>query len=50
MGIDVGSYAHKDDTPIEGSVGLNKSPCIGCGGCIDVCPVKAISFEKIMGA
>lgn len=50
MGIDVASYAHKDGTPIEGSFGLNDSPCIGCGGCIDICPVKALSFKKILGA
>lgn len=49
MGIDVASYAQKDGTPIEGSFGLENSPCIGCGGCIDICPVKALSFQKILG-
>ena len=49
MGIDVASYAHKDKQPIEGSFGLENSPCIGCGGCIDICPVQALSFKEIMG-
>jgi NADP-reducing hydrogenase subunit HndC len=48
MGIDVASYAHKDGVAIQGSFGLNQSPCIGCGGCIDICPVKALSFQKIL--
>ncbi|MCY4444407.1 MAG: 4Fe-4S binding protein [Proteobacteria bacterium] len=48
MGIDVASYAHKDGHPIEGQFGLNDSPCIGCGGCVDICPVKALSFQKIL--
>ena len=47
MGIDVASYAHKDKQPIEISFGLNDTPCIGCGGCIDVCPVDALSFAPI---
>lgn len=47
MGIDVASYAHKDKKPIEVSFGLNETPCIGCGGCIDVCPVDALSFAPI---
>lgn len=49
MGIDVASYAHKDKVPTLGNFGLQNSPCIGCGGCIDICPVKAISFKEIMG-
>jgi len=49
MGIDVASYAHKDGVPIEGSFSLMNSPCIGCGGCIDICPVQAISFQKVLG-
>jgi ferredoxin-type protein NapH len=49
MGIDVAAYAHKDGVPIKGSFDLNNTPCIGCGGCIDICPVKAISFQKILG-
>ena len=49
MGIDVASFAHQNGVPIEGSFSLNNSPCIGCGGCIDICPVKAISFQKILG-
>lgn len=44
MGIDVASYAHKDKTPIVGSFGLQTTPCIGCGGCVDVCPVDALKF------
>lgn len=48
MGIDVASYAHKEGVPIQGHFGLQNSPCIGCGGCIDVCPVKALSFQKIL--
>lgn len=48
MGIDVASYAHKDKVPIQGSFGLHNSPCIGCGGCIDICPVKALTFQKIL--
>jgi ferredoxin-type protein NapH len=48
MGIDVASYAHKDKKPILGSFGLNETPCIGCGGCIDVCPVQALEFQKIL--
>jgi len=47
MGIDVASYAHKDKKPIEVAFGLNDTPCIGCGGCIDVCPVDALSFAPI---
>jgi polyferredoxin len=47
MGIDVASYAHKNKVPLEGSFGLDKSPCVGCGGCIDICPVDALSFEPI---
>ena len=49
MGIDVAKYAHKDGVPIYGSFSLENSPCIGCGGCIDICPVKAISFQKVLG-
>jgi len=48
MGIDVASYAHKDKKPTMGSFGLSESPCIGCGGCIDICPVKALEFQKIL--
>jgi ferredoxin-type protein NapH len=47
MGIDVASFAHRDKKPIEVSFGLNSTPCIGCGGCIDVCPVDALSFAPI---
>ena len=47
MGIDVASYAHKDKKPIEIAFGLEETPCIGCGGCIDVCPVDALSFAPI---
>lgn len=48
MGIDVASYAHKNKVPLKGSFSLTDSPCIGCGGCVDICPVKALSFEKIL--
>lgn len=48
MGIDVASYAHKDKIPTHGSFSLESTPCIGCGGCIDICPVKAIEFQKIL--
>ena len=49
MGIDVAAYAHKEKKPIEVAFGLNDTPCIGCGGCIDVCPVDALSFAPISG-
>jgi formate hydrogenlyase subunit 6/NADH:ubiquinone oxidoreductase subunit I len=32
-----------------GSFGLNDTPCIGCGGCIDICPVKGLEFQKVLG-
>lgn len=47
MGIDVASYAHRDKQPIQVAFGLDETPCIGCGGCIDVCPVDALSFQPI---
>ncbi|MCT4643002.1 MAG: 4Fe-4S binding protein [Bacteriovoracaceae bacterium] len=46
MGIDVASYAHKNGKPINGSFSLMDSTCIGCGGCVDVCPVDALSFTN----
>jgi len=46
MGIDVASYAHKDKKPIEVAFGL-ETVCVGCGGCIDVCPVDALSFAPL---
>ncbi len=48
MGIDVASYAHTNKIPTMGSFGLQNSPCIGCGGCIDICPVKALNFQKVL--
>lgn len=48
MGIDVASYAHQNKVPTKGEFGLHNSPCIGCGGCIDICPVKALSFQKVL--
>lgn len=49
MGIDVASYAHRDKQPIEVSFGLETTCCVGCGGCIEVCPVDALSFASIDG-
>jgi len=46
MGIDVASFAHVNKKPTMGSFGLQNTVCIGCGGCIDVCPTKALSFKK----
>lgn len=46
MGIDVASFAHKDKKPIEVAFGL-ETVCVGCGGCIDVCPVNALSFAPL---
>lgn len=48
MGIDVASYAHSNKRAIRGRFGLQNSPCVGCGGCVDICPVKALSFQKIL--
>lgn len=48
MGIEVSKYAHEDGTPKRESFGLDKSTCVGCGGCIDICPVQALSFQKIL--
>jgi polyferredoxin len=48
MGIDVASYAHKNGVPTKGNFGLQNSTCIGCGGCVDICPVQALSFQKIL--
>lgn len=45
MGIDVASFAHKDKKPILGSFGLDTTPCIGCGGCVDICPVDALIMK-----
>ncbi len=44
MGIDVAEYAHKNKVPIMGEFGLDTTLCIGCGGCIDICPVDALKF------
>ncbi len=46
MGIDVASYAHNNGVPLMGSFSLNDTTCIGCGGCVDVCPVDALSFTN----
>lgn len=49
MGIDVAGFAHVNKIPTLGKFGLQNSPCIGCGGCVDICPVQALSFQKILG-
>jgi ferredoxin len=49
MGLPVADFAHKDKKPIEVSFGLESTPCIGCGGCVDSCPVNALSFQTIGG-
>jgi ferredoxin-type protein NapH len=46
MGIDVARFAHRDKQPIEVAFGL-ETACVGCGGCIDVCPVDALSFAPL---
>ena len=48
MGIDVAAFAHRDKKPIEVAFGLD-TVCIGCGGCIDVCPVDALAFAPLGG-
>jgi ferredoxin-type protein NapH len=48
MGIDVASYAHKDKVPIMGEFGLLETPCISCGGCVDICPVQALTFQTVL--
>ncbi len=47
MGINVASFAHVDKKPIQVSFGLEETPCIGCGGCIDSCPVDALAFRDV---
>lgn len=49
MGIDVASYAHRDKQPLQIPFGLDSTPCVGCGGCIEVCPVQALSFAPLSG-
>lgn len=49
MGIDVASYAHQNREPTLGSFSLQETPCIGCGGCIEICPVSALSFAPVRG-
>lgn len=50
MGIDVMAYAYdtKEKKPKKASFGLPETPCIGCGGCIEICPVHALSFAPII--
>ena len=48
MGIDVAGFAHTNKVPTMGSFGLSQTPCIGCGGCIDICPVQALEFKKVL--
>ncbi len=47
MGIDVAAFAHKDRRPTNDSFGLAETPCIGCGGCIEICPTEALSFAPV---
>jgi ferredoxin-type protein NapH len=47
MGIDVAGFAHVNKQPTNGQFSLEQTPCIGCGGCIDACPVDALSFRPI---
>ncbi len=49
MGIDVASHAHRDKQPLEQAFGLDDTPCIGCGGCIESCPVDALAFAPLVG-
>jgi ferredoxin len=28
------------------SINIDKNKCIGCGDCVDVCPVEALSIEN----
>lgn len=48
VGIDVASFAHSNGVPKEGFYGQAESTCISCGGCIDICPVQALSFQRIL--
>ncbi|NQZ69931.1 MAG: 4Fe-4S binding protein [Lentisphaeria bacterium] len=50
MGINVEDYAHKDKKPINGSFSLDETTCVGCGGCIDICPVNALEFKPLGSA
>ena len=45
MGIDVESFAHENKKPTLGYFGLSETLCIGCGGCVDICPVDALEFK-----
>ena len=47
MGIPVSSFAHLNKKPLNKSFGLENTSCIGCGGCIDICPTGALSFDKL---
>jgi polyferredoxin len=49
MGIDVASHAHRDKQPLEQAFGLDDTPCIGCGSCIESCPVDALAFAPLVG-
>lgn len=48
MGIDVASYAHEGGRAKQGRFSLERTPCIGCGGCVDICPVQALSFKRVL--
>jgi ferredoxin-type protein NapH len=51
MGIDVMAYAYdtSEKKPKKASFSIPQTPCIGCGGCIEICPVHALSFEPLRG-
>jgi ferredoxin-type protein NapH len=47
VGIDIEKRAHLNKKAILGSYGLDETPCISCGSCIEVCPRDALKFSEI---